>query len=405
MAVTIPIGPQHPALKEPTNLMATLDGEKVVDIDMRLGYNHRGIEKGAEQRNYIQNIYLTERICGICNVTHTTTFCQGVEELLGLEVPKRGLFIRTLLCELNRIHSHLLWLGVAGHEVGFDTLFMYSWRDRETVMDLIELISGNRVNIAINTIGGVRRDISDEMRPQILQGIKQLEERTQYYLKVASTEVTFLRRTEGVGMLPKEKAIELCAVGPTARASGVEYDIRKHDPCAAYPYLDFKVITSDLCDVLGRTVVRVLEVIESCKMCRQIIEELPQGEIRAKKVPRKVPPGEVVSKNEAPRGELIHYIRSNGSDRPERLKVRAPTLGNIPAVLYSLKGGYIADIPIVFAAIDPCLACMDRVILLDIESGKRKDTMSWEELKEYGIRWYKGKETPNPKHQIQNKFK
>jgi Ni,Fe-hydrogenase III large subunit len=390
MSVSIPIGPQHPALKEPTNLMVTLDGEKIVDIDMRLGYNHRGIEKGAELRSYIKNIYLTERICGICNVAHTTTFCQGVEELLGLEVPKRGLFIRTLLCELNRIHSHLLWLGVAGHEVGFDTLFMYSWRDREIVMDLIELISGNRVNIAINAIGGVRRDISDDMRPQILQGIKQLEARAQYYLEVANTEVTFLRRTQGVGKLPKEKAIELCAVGPFARASGVEYDLRKDDPFAAYPYLDFKVITSDRCDVLGTAIVRVLEIMESCKMCRQIVEELPPGEIKVR-APRKVPPGEVVSKTEAPRGELIHYIRSNGTDRPERLKVRTPTLADIPSVLYALRGGYIADIPIVFAAIDPCMACMDRVILLDTNSGKTKRMMTWEELREYGIRWYANK--------------
>jgi Ni,Fe-hydrogenase III large subunit len=391
MSVSIPIGPQHPALKEPTHLMVTLDGERVVDIDMRLGYNHRGIEKGAESRNYIQNIYLTERICGICNVAHTSTFCQGVEELLGLEVPKRGLFIRTLLCELNRIHSHLLWLGVAGHEVGFDTLFMYSWRDREIVMDLIELISGNRVNIAINAIGGVRRDISDDMRSRILQGITQLEARTQYYLEVAGTEVTFVRRTEGVGRLPKEKAIELCAVGPYARASGVAYDLRRDDPFAAYPYLDFKVITSDRCDVLGTAIVRVLEIIESCKMCRQIIEGLPPGEIKVK-APRKVPPGEVVSKTEAPRGELIHYIRSNGSDRPERLKVRTPTLADIPSVLYSLRGGYIADIPIVFAAIDPCMACMDRVILLDSDNRKVESTMTWEELREYGIRWYANRE-------------
>lgn len=388
MPVTIPIGPQHPALKEPINLMATVEGERIIDLDMRLGYNHRGIEKGAEGRSYIQNIYLTERICGICSTSHTTAFCQGVEELLNLEVPKRGLYIRTLLCELERIHSHLLWLGVAGHELGFDTLFMYTWRDREAVMDTLELISGNRVNYAINTIGGVRRDITDAMKPKILDCIKIVEERTQYYLGVASTEVTFLRRTEGVGKLTKEKAIELCAVGPNARGSGVEYDVRKNDPHAAYPYLDFKLITSDLGDVLGRTVVRVLELMESCKMCRQIIENLPEGDIKIKRVPRRVPPAEAVSKYEAPRGELIHYVRSNGTDRPERLKVRAPTLGNIPAVIESLKGGYIADIPIVFAAIDPCMSCMDRVMIVNKEPGKGEKTLSWEELRKYGIKWY-----------------
>ncbi len=387
MSVTIPIGPQHPALKEPINFMATVDGESIVDISVRIGYNHRGIEKGAEQRNYIQNIYLTERICGICSFVHTTTFCQGVEELLALEIPKRGLYLRTLVAELERIHSHLLWVGIAGHEIGFDTLFMYAWRDREVVMDLLELITGNRVNYGFNTIGGVRRDLTDEMRAKVLEGIKILEERTKYYLGVASTEVTFLRRTQGVGMLPKDKAIELCAVGPTARASGVDYDVRRDDPYAAYPYLDFKVITSDLCDVLGRAVVRVLELFESCKMCRQIVEELPEGEIRAR-APRKVPAGEVFSKTEAPRGELVHYIKSNGTDRPERLKVRAPTLANITSVVHCLKGSYIADIPIVFAAIDPCMACMDRVMLLDTNDEKERQSMSWEELRKYGIKWY-----------------
>ena len=387
MSVTIPIGPQHPALKEPINLTVTVDGENIVDIGVRIGYNHRGIEKGGELGNYIQDIYLTERICGICSHIHSTTFCQGVEELLSLEVPKRGLYIRTLVCELERIHSHILWLGVAGHELGFDTLFMYSWRDREIVMDLLELNSGNRVNYGMNAIGGVRRDITDEMKPQILQGIEQLEERTRYYLGVASTEVTFLKRVQGVGLLPKEKAIELCACGPTARGSGVEYDVRKDDPYAAYPYLDFKVISSDLGDVLGRTVVRVLEVLESCKMCRQIIEELPEGEIRIK-APRKVPPGEVVSKTEAPRGELIYYIRSNGTDHPERLKIRTPTLANITSVISCLKGGYIADIPIVFAAIDPCMACMDRLMLVDSKDNREKHTMTWDELRKYSINRY-----------------
>ncbi len=387
MAVTIPIGPQHPALKEPINMTITVDGERIEDVNVRLGYNHRGIEKGAEMGSYIQDIYLTERVCGICSMSHSTTFCQGVEELLGLEVPIRGLFIRTLICELERIHSHLLWLGVAGHEIGFDTLFMYTWRDREIVMDLLELISGNRVNYGMNAIGGVRRDISDEMRPKILQDIKKLEERTRYYLEVASTEATFLRRTEGIGILSKERAIELCAVGPTARGSGIEYDVRKDDPYAAYPYLDFKVISSDRCDVLGRTVVRVLEVIESCKICRQIVEQLPEGKIIAKAA-RKVPPGEVVSKYEAPRGELVHYIRSNGTDHPERLKIRTPTLANITSVIESLKGGYIADIPIVFAAIDPCMACMDRVILLDGAGEKSRGTITWKDLKAYGISWY-----------------
>ena len=389
MSITIPIGPQHPALKEPASLVVTLDGEKIVDLDIRIGYNHRGIEKGAELRNYIQNIYLTERICGICSASHTTAFCQGVEELLGLEVPRRGIYIRTLIAELERLHSHSLWLGVAAHELGFDTLWMYCWKDREIVMDLLETISGNRVNYAMNAIGGVRRDLTDKMKDKVLEGAKYLEDRLEYYRNVVTTEVTFLKRAEGVGILSKDKAIELCAVGPTARGSGITYDIRKDDPYAAYPYLDFEVISSDLGDVLGRTIVRVLEMIESCHMCRQIIEELPEGDIRIK-APRKVPAGEVVSKYEAPRGELLHYIKSNGTDSPERLKVRAPTLANLPSVIHCLKDSYLADVPIVFAAIDPCVACMDRIALLDTGKSEQR-TLSWEELREYSIEWYRTK--------------
>jgi NADH-quinone oxidoreductase subunit D len=384
--ISIPIGPQHPTLKEPEYFSFKIDGEMIVGADLRLGYNHRGIEKAMEARTYLQCIYLAERICGICSHSHTTTFTQGVEELLGLEVPKRGLYIRTLVAELERIHSHILWVGVAAHLLGFDTLFMYTWRDREIVQDLLELISGNRVNYGINTIGGVRRDIDDKTKAIILRQMDPLEERTKYYMKVATTESTFLKRCEGVGLLPKTMAIKLCSVGPTARGSGVNYDVRKHDPCAAYEYLDFNVCTSDMCDVLGRVIVRCEELLECYKMCRQMLKELPSGDIKVK-APRKVPENEVVSKYEAPRGEVFHYIKSNGTDKPERVKVRAPTLANLPSVLYAIKGGYIADIPIVLGAIDPCFSCTDRVALVDINK-ETKRIMTAEQLRLYGIKWY-----------------
>jgi membrane-bound hydrogenase subunit alpha len=177
--VKIPIGPQHPALKEPENFTITLDGETVVDVDIRIGYVHRGIEKLMENRNYIQNLYLVERICGICSYTHTVNYVQNVEEILNLKIPPRAEYIRTLFLELERLHSHLLWLGVAGHEIGFDTLFMYTWQDREIVQDLLEMISGNRVNYAMNTIGGVRRDVSDEQRKKIMEAMDYLEKRSQ----------------------------------------------------------------------------------------------------------------------------------------------------------------------------------------------------------------------------------
>ena len=375
MNLKIPIGPQHPALKEPISLRMTVDGEVIKDADLRLGYNHRGMEKLAEQKNWIQNIYLTERICGICSHSHATCYVQGVEKLMELEPPKRGLYIRILVSELERVHSHLLWLGVAGHEAGFDTFFMYTWRDREVVMDLLEMISGNRVHYAINTIGGVRRDLDEGLCAKILEGLEVLRRRTDYYLHFGAQEPSFVGRLSGVGYLSKEDAINLCAVGPTTRASGVAIDVRKDDPYAVYDETPFEVCTADSCDVLGRTVVRVKELIQSYNIIEFLVKNLPEGPISVK-APRKAKPGEVISRYEAPRGENIHYIKSNGTDKPERLKVRAPTLANYAATIKMLKSGFIADIPLIFAAIDPCICCAERAVeLVDARRGDSKTVL------------------------------
>jgi membrane-bound hydrogenase subunit alpha len=372
MKFTIPIGPQHPALKEPISLRMTVEGEVIQDADIRLGYNHRGLEKLAEERTWIQNIYLTERICGICSHSHATCYVQGVETLMELNPPKRGLYIRTLVAELERIHSHLLWLGVAGHEAGFDSFFMYTWRDREVVMDLLEMISGNRVHYAINAIGGVRRDIDEMQRKKILDGLEILKTRTEYYFKIGANEPTFVGRLAGVGYLSKEKAVDLCAVGPMARASDLPQDVRKDDPYAVYDEVPFDVCTADTCDVLGRTVVRIKELFESYKICEFLMKNLPPGDI-AVKAPTRAKPNEVVSRYEAPRGENTHYIKSNGTNKPERLKVRAPTLANYPATVEMLKNGFIADIPLIFAAIDPCICCAERnVNIVNARTGEEK---------------------------------
>jgi len=372
MKFTIPIGPQHPALKEPISLRMTVEGEVIRDADIRLGYNHRGLEKLAEQKNWIQNLYLTERICGICSHSHATCYVQGVEKLMEIEPPKRGLYIRYLVAELERIHSHLLWLGVAGHEAGFDSFFMYTWRDREVVMDLLEMISGNRVHYAINTIGGVRRDLDDGQAKKILDGLEVLKKRSEFYFKLAASEPTFVARLAGVGYLSKESAMELCAVGPTARASNVPRDVRKDDPHAVYDEVPFEVCTADSCDVLGRAVVRIKELFESFKISEFLVKNLPPGEI-AVKAPKRAKPNEVLSRYEAPRGENTHYIKSNGTDKPERLKVRAPTLANYPATVEMLKNGFIADIPLIFAAIDPCICCAERTVaLIEARTGEEK---------------------------------
>ena len=384
----IPMGPQHPALKEPENFSIALKGEKIMGVDIRLGYNHRGIEKACEERTYVQDVYLIERICGICSHSHSTAFVQAVEEIAGLLVPKRALYLRTLIGELERVHSHLLWLGVAGHEIGFDTLLMYTWRDREIVMDLLALISGNRVHYGMNTIGGVRRDISSEQAQEVLKGIKTLEERTKYYIEVATQEATIIKRLSGVGVLSYDDALKLDAVGPTARASGVDRDVRRDDPYAAYAEMTFNVITDKNSDVYGRTIVRVKELLESYKIIRQCIKNMPDGPITIK-APRKIPAGEALSRYEAPRGEDVHYVKSNGSEKPERVKVRAPTLANLGAVKHMLKDRYLADMPIVIAAIDPCFSCTDRLIALKDSKGKGKKIMSWEALRNYSVEWHR----------------
>lgn len=385
--VKIPIGPQHPALKEPASFDLTLEGERIVDIVVKLGYNHRGIEKACEERSYLKDIYLLERVCGICSHSHSTCFVQAVEELAGLEVPKRGLYIRTLVAELERIHSHLLWLGVAAHEIGFDTLFMYTWRDREVVMDVLAMLTGNRVNYAINTIGGVRRDVTAQQVKEILQAIDKLEKETRYYIQVATQEISLIKRLSGVGFLSHDDAVKLGAVGPTARASGVDRDTRRDDPYAAYADVEFKVITENHCDVYGRTVVRLKELLESYSIIRQLLAKLPEGPIVVK-APRKIPPGEAFSRYEAPRGEDVHYVKSNGTEKPDRVKVRAPTLANLQCVSKMAKDMYLADIPIIIAAIDPCFSCTDRMVTIRKKGGRNKEVMSWEELSLYGINWY-----------------
>jgi NADH-quinone oxidoreductase subunit D len=385
--VQVPIGPQHPALKEPESFNIVLDGEKIYRVDVKLGYNHRGIEKACESRSYIQDIYLVERICGICSHSHSTAFVQAVEEIAALEVPRRGLYIRTLISELERIHSHLLWLGVAGHEVGFDTLLMYSWRDRELVMDLLALISGNRVNYGMNTVGGVRRDLTPEMIQEALKAVDALEERTKYYVEVATQETTLIARLSQAGRLCRDDALRLGAVGPTARASDIDRDTRRDDPYAAYKELEFKVITDSHCDVYGRAVVRLLELMESYSLIRQILHNLPDGPIKVR-APRKIPAGEALSRYEAPRGEDIHYVKSDGTDKPYRVKVRAPTLANLHAVGKMLEDGYLADVPIVIAAIDPCFSCTDRIMVVD-DRGRHPGMWEWGRLREFGIQWHR----------------
>jgi ech hydrogenase subunit E len=386
----VPIGPQHPALKEPGHFEFTVDGEIVTDAKIRLGYVHRGIEKGAESRNWTQNLYLVERVCGICSHIHATALALGVEKLAKVTVPPRAQAIRTLICELERVHSHLLWLGVAAHEGGFDTLFMYSWRDRETVMDLLEAISGNRIHYSANLIGGVKFDISQEQADAIHHGIEYLEKRSHFYLEVVTTDETFLARTRGVGVMTKKQAEDFDAVGPTARASGVQMDVRDDAPYAAYPDFPVIVVTDNRGDLEARFVVRIKELFEAFRLIHEILNHLPAGELTTR-VARKVPAGEVVSRVEAPRGELFYFIKSTGGEKPDRLKIRTPSLCNWASVMQLAVGHKLADMPMMLTGIDPCFSCNDRVFTVRSpkQSSRQDQVWTWEDLRRYGNEYYR----------------
>ncbi|HUW45227.1 MAG TPA: nickel-dependent hydrogenase large subunit [Dehalococcoidia bacterium] len=390
---TIPIGPIHPALKEPIQLMLEIEGEKVVNTDVLVGQVHRSIEwLGMNRNNPVQTLYLAERICGICNTCHPFCLAMAVEQAANLTPPDRAEYIRVIAAEMERIHSHILWAGVAAHEIGFDTVFYLTWRVREEIMDLIEYIFGNRVTKAVLQFGGVRRDITAEQLPRIRKSLDYYKSIFEHLRRIFLEDRTVRMRTRNVGILSTEDALKLLAVGPTGRASGVPKDVRQDQPYSAYADLNVKAITPDIVtgtvvgDVYDRIIVRLLEVKQSVEIIEECITRMPEGPIISEpKMPRLLrlltdAAGEGVGRVEAPRGEDIHYVRLEaGQSTLATWKVRAPTYVNLMAVPTILKGMQIADVPIVFASIDPCQSCTNRIVVTDRATG-RKSVVGYEEL-------------------------
>jgi len=371
------IGPAHPALKEPVMFNLDVEGERIIKADFAPGMSHRGIEWMGLRRNCIQVIYLAERICGICGITHSISFVRAVEQIAQIQVPVRAHYIRSIVGELERIHSHLLWAGVAAHELGFDSAFYLAWRVRENVMDLVEYLTGNRVHYAMIQIGGVRRDITPDQFPRIEESMKFFEEAHGRLAAVFLDDTTVQMRCRDCGVLTYDQARELCPVGPTARASGIKKDVRVDHPYAAYADLDIDYITPDLLtgevrgDVYDRIVTRLLEVRQSIDIVRQLLARMPDGPLLAIPKPAvllaklKGAAGEAVGRHEAPRGEVVHYVRLEaGKDEPLAWKVKASSYSNYMSWIPMMEGEQIADIPIIAASIDPCISCTDRVALL-----------------------------------------
>ena len=360
MGYVLPIGPYHPALEEPVHATLYTEGEVIKDAEVFVGYNHRGIEKLATQRNAIQTLVLVERVCGICSHSHAFTYAMAVEKINGIEVPKRGEYIRVITAELERLHSHLLWAGIACHVIGHDSMFMHIWDVRETVMDLLEKLSGNRVNYAMVTIGGSRRDIDDALRREILDGCAKMKEPLDRIVDIVLNDKTIAMRTKGVGVLPYEDAVRMGAVGPHARASGVKIDVRKDTPYSSYGDFDFDIPTADSGDVFARIVVRALECYESIKIIQQALDTLPEGPINLGNKLQKIQCGEAVCLHEAPRGQLSHKVVGSGAFENHRVSIHVPSYKNTPTIPFMLRNNTVADAGLIIASIDPCFSCLDR---------------------------------------------
>ncbi|MFW6236370.1 MAG: nickel-dependent hydrogenase large subunit [Desulfovibrionales bacterium] len=357
MATVIPFGPQHPVLPEPIHLKLVVEDEVVQQAVPALGFVHRGLESLVDVRDFHQMVQVTERVCGICSMIHAAVYCQCIEELMGVEIPPRGAMLRVVWSELHRLHSHLLWLGLAADAFGFEALFMQSMRIREIIMDVMEKTAGNRVIISVNVVGGVRRDLDSEQQKWILAQLDRVQTGLQRISSAFLNEYTVQQRSKGIGALNRDKALELGAVGPTLRGSGVAQDIRMLG-YGGYSELEFEPVVEQGGDSYSRMKVRLWEAFQSIALVRQALGKLPEGEIAVKVKGR--PEGEVIQRVEQPRGELLYYVRGSGKKNLDRLRIRTPTNANIAPLLAMIPGCELADVPVIVLSIDPCISCTER---------------------------------------------
>lgn len=356
---TIPVGPLHVALEEPMYFKIDVQGETVNHIDINAGHAHRGIEYLTTKRTMYQNVVLTERICSLCSNSHPQTFAMAAEQIGEIEVPERGIYLRVVADEMKRIASHLFNTALLVHLVGYETFFMHMMQVREICQDTIESIFGNRQDIGAMCIGGVRYDLDEKSIAYIQAQLARIEPEVVEIIKTFKTNGSILRRTKGVGILTHNDAIACGVVGPVARASGIEYDVRRAAPYAAYDRLPFEVHWGTDGDVWTRAMVRLEETITSIGILRAVFRDLPGGPTNINDRPD-IPPGQAIAKSEAPRGEVIYYLRTNDTPQPERVKWRVPTFMNWDSLRFMLQDAKVADIAMIVNSIDPCLSCTER---------------------------------------------
>ncbi|MEG2139593.1 MAG: nickel-dependent hydrogenase large subunit [Bilophila sp.] len=355
---SLPIGPVHVALEEPIYFRLDISGETVRGVEITSGHVHRGMEGMATQRNLFKNTTLVERVCSLCSNSHSLTYCMVVENVLNMLPPLRAQYLRILAEETKRVASHLFNVAIFAHNVGFKSLFLHVMEVREDIQDVKETIYGNRMNLAANCIGGVKFDMNNDLAGYMREKLNKVEAAVRHVERVFSTDPMIAKRARGVGILPKEEARRFGVVGPVARGSGLEIDVRRNTPYLVYPEMKFDLITEPDGDVLSRALVRVREIFESIGILRQCLNELPAGEVKVRL--ESIPNSEAVARSEAPRGELFYFIRTNGTDTPARLKWRVPSYMNWEALTVMMKDCQLADIPLIVNSIDPCVSCTER---------------------------------------------
>ncbi|MDE8703167.1 nickel-dependent hydrogenase large subunit [Adlercreutzia equolifaciens] len=359
-ATIIPFGPQHPVLPEPLHLDLVVQDETVVDCIPQIGFVHRGLEKLVETRDYNQFIYIAERICGICAMGHSLGYAETVEELMGVEVPKRAEYLRVIWHELSRVHSHLLWLGLAADAFGFESMFMHCWRLRERVLDIFEKTTGGRVILSVVKVGGVVRDIDDAQMREICSVLEGIRGEYTTIMNTLLTDTSVKNRTVGVGYLSQADAVELSMVGPFARASNVAYDVRMFGRGAYGDLSDFKAITDNGGDCFARVKVRCLEVLQSIDIIEELAAKMPAGDIAVDVKGSPADGAQASNVLEQPRGECYYYARGNGTKNLERMRMRTPTSQNLAGMTVALKGCDLADVNMIILTIDPCISCTER---------------------------------------------
>jgi len=379
----VPMGPLHITSDEPGHFRLFVEGEEIIDADYRLFYVHRGMEKVAESRlNYDAVTFLADRICGICGNAHSVAYAEAVEHAQGIEVPVRGQYIRAILLEVERLHSHLLNLGLVCHYCGFDTGFQHFFRVREKTMDLAVLLTGARKTYGLNLIGGVRRDILDEQKLATIKYVREIRNEVEALVDMLVSTANFESRTAGVGRLDPAVARDYSPVGPCVRGSGIARDVRFDHPFDGYKYLSgMKARSHDGCDVQSRTLVRVEEFMDSLTMIEQLLDGAPAGPVLTEDW-RYTPHKFALGYTEAPRGEDMHWAQVGDNQKCYRWRAKAATYSNWPILRYMFRGNTVADAAIIVGSMDPCYSCTDRVTVVDVKK-KTETVLTKDQLEGY----------------------